>query len=243
MEKLEINLRIKSDFESLRSIFKLLKEWSLWEIKSEEWGNAILDMQLLIGALVMFSRNDAVELFNSQKDVNERAMAGCVYRYMYCAHILNFCKATYPNIDIEYDRIKIDQENFGPKVLSLCQNNSCEEELKKKCTQFIYRKKRCCLCGNCDKRVIPDLIIYKRNSDLGKGNGMIVEFKRYKVNDSVDNIKITYATCEFGALKYKLGAVVKLSKKFQKIKFYGKNYKNLVFQVDSNKVIFEKGQK
>lgn len=205
---------IMSIYNSLQSVFR------------KEFPNAIKesesDVRLLVGALVLFAKNDAKELFNSEKDVDERAMSGCVYRYMYCAVCMGLCIPSYSDLDIEYDRMRVDGHGMASKMFSMCTNakESCKKCQKGKCRALIEEQgKLCDKCNQYEKRVRPDLIIHKRNSQFGRGNGMIVEFKRSGVG-GYDDTKLAYSTCSRGNLKYRLGAKVTLSSNMQTVEFY-----------------------
>ena len=235
MDKFKIDVNGVTTIEKLQSVFTSLHSYSankLLRLKKEE---SVSDIMLLLGALVLFTKNDAEDLFNEKKDVNERTMVGCVYRYMYCAHIMNLCNFTQPDIDIEYDRMRIDGEKLGPKAFSLCHlpKATCTEEQRTKCNEFIGHEKWCCECDNpCEKHVIPDLIIHMRNSNPGDGNGMVVEFKRNKNKKCFDDdIKIAYSTCLHGTLRYKVGATVRLSRHIQVVSLYRDSEKKLVIKV------------
>ena len=183
MNKFRVDVGGVTEMERLQSVFASLQTYPFDELLQLKLKESASDIMLLIGALVLFTRNDAEDLFNEKKDVDERSMVGCVYRYMYCAHIMNLCGSTQPDIDIEYDRMRIDGERFGSKTFSLCYSPkvTCVEEQRIKCNELIGRGKWCSECDNpCEKYVRPDLIIHTRNSDLGDGNGMVVEFKRNK---------------------------------------------------------------
>jgi len=238
MSRLKVDVMMKTKINGLYSTFTSLCKKSFWKSMTTEWGTSISDMQLLLGALMIFTRDDASALFDNQKDVDERVMVGCVYRYMYCACMMGFCKSTQPDIDIEYDRMQIDHGKFGPKAFSFCYRpkTTCMRGQEDKCNSFVGREKWCLACRQCDRRVRPDLIIHKRNSDLGVGNGMIVEFKRNNVDDHDDNVKIAYATCEHGSLKYVIGAVVKLSDNTQVVGFYKDSVRRIAFTVYPDKV-------
>ena len=235
MNKFKVDTVGDTEIERLISVFTSLQTCpfdELLQLKSKESAS---DIMLLIGALVLFTRSDAGILFNETKDVCERTMVGCVYRYMYCAHIMNLCNSTQPDIDIEYDRMRIDGEKFGLKAFSLCHlpKATCTDEQRTKCNEFIGHEKWCCECDNpCKKHVIPDLIIHMRNSNPGDGNGMVVEFKRNKNKKCFnDDIKIAYSTCLHGTLRYKVGATVRLSRQIQVVSLYIDSEKKLVIKV------------
>ena len=103
MNKFKIEVNGSTEIERLRSVFVSLQTCPLNKLLQMKWKASVSDIMLLIGALVLFTRRDAGILFNEKKDVDERAMVGCVYRYMFCARLLNVLESTQPDIDIEYD--------------------------------------------------------------------------------------------------------------------------------------------
>ena len=240
MSEYTVDVSGKTEKEKLCAVFSSLKERTISEITRSGLENSVSDIKLLIGSLLLFTIRDAHELFGEQKDVDERAMVGCVYRYMYCARLMNVCDSTQPHIDIEYDRMCVDYKKFGQKVFVQCssQKETCAEAQRSKCHDFVSRGKWCRICNQCEKRVRPDLIIHKRNSDFGAGNGMIVEFKRKK-DDDLDNTKITYSTCNYGTLKYTLGAVVKLSCDEQVVTLFKNSCRQIMFKVYSDRFVIE----
>ena len=63
-------------------------------------------LTILSEALKRFYVNDAKSLFGNNKQIDERAMVGCIYRYMW--NILEQQKSLVGqicDIDIEYDRM------------------------------------------------------------------------------------------------------------------------------------------
>lgn len=222
MKEFKVEVGGATEIERLRSVFSALQTCPFNELLHLRWKESASDIMLLIGALMLFTRNDAEVLFNEGKDVNERSMAGCVYRYMYCACLMNVFDSTQPDIDIEYDRMRVEGKGLIPKYFALCvtPKDGCKGQQEKLCKDFIENQgKACDKCQQFEKRIRPDLIIHKRDSELGSGNGMIVEFKRYKV-DGCDDVKIAYSTCLRGTLKYKVGAKVTLSSASQKVELY-----------------------
>jgi len=208
--------------EKLCSVFGQLRESPIAKLLQYKYGESAVDILLLIGALVLFARNDAESLFDSKKDVDEKAMAGCVYRYMFCACLMKLFESTQPNIDIEYDRMRVVGKGLVSKYFTRClePKESCKSRQHKACNDFIKNHGKVCdKCAQYEKRIRPDLIIHERNLELGSGNDMIVEFKRDNV-DSCDDIKIAYSTCSRGTLKYKIGAKVTLSSVSQKVELY-----------------------
>jgi hypothetical protein len=221
--------------EKLCSIFGQLRESPIAELLQSKYGESAVDILLLIGALVLFARNDAESLFDNKKDVDEKAMAGCVYRYMFCACLMKLFESTQPDIDIEYDRMRVVEKGLVSKYLTLClePKERCKSRQQKVCNDFIKNHGKVCdKCAQKKKRIRPDLIIHKRKSEHGRGNGMIVEFKRDNV-DGCDDVKIAYSTCSLGMLKYKIGAKVTLSSATQKLELYKDSIK--VDEIDACK--------
>ncbi len=203
-------------------VFKQLHESSVLKSLQSKYGESAFDIMLLIGALILFTRNDAALLFNEKKDVDERSMAGCVYRYMYCACLMDVFESTQPDIDIEYDRMRVVGKDFVPKYFTICARpeKRCEEHQYEACKCFIKdHAKTCGKCKQFEKRIRPDLIIHRRDSEPGSDNGLIVEFKRHKV-DGCDDVKLVYSTCSHGTLKYEVGAKVTLSCASQLVELY-----------------------
>jgi hypothetical protein len=173
----------------------------------------------LIGVLKIgieeFYNNDAESLFSQEiangKDIDERAMVGCIYRYMY-ANLNNVC---YPHIDIEYNRMQRLNKDEVDKSISLCSNCRNEEMKKGGITCYEYAKTVREVMENVASNedeisMRPDIIIHRRNSG---DNGLIVEFKKLGKTIKYDKAKVAYATCKFSPLHYKIGAVVQLGKK------------------------------
>jgi hypothetical protein len=125
-----------------------------------------------------FYENDSDFLFSQKvikgKDIDERAMVGCIYRYMYKELNNSF----YPHIDIEYNRMQRLNKDEVDKSIDLC--GGCPNKEKKGggliCYEYakILRKK---MEDDLDKEIPmrPDIIIHKRNTG---NNGLIVDFKK-----------------------------------------------------------------
>ena len=223
MNKFKVDVGGVPEMERLRSVFASLQTCSFDDLLQLKWKESASDVMLLIGALMLFTKNDAEDLFNEKKDVDERTMVGCVYRYMYCARLMNILKATQPDIDIEYDRMRVVGKGLVSKHFTPCMKPKeiCKSYTNKACNDFIENHGKVCdKCKQYEKRIRPDLIIHKRNSEPGSDNGMIVEFKRRDNTDGCDDIKIAYSTCLRGTLKYKVGAKVTLSCVSQLVELY-----------------------
>ena len=227
--------------ERLCSVFNQLCGSQVAKSLLSKYGESAFDIVLLIGALVLFAKNDAEALFNENKDVDERTMAGCVYRYIFCACLMNLLKSTQPDIDIEYDRMRVVGKGLVSKCFTPCLHpkEMCKSYQNKVCNDFIKNHgKLCDKCEQYEKRIRPDLIIHKRNSEPGSDNGMIVEFKRDDAG-GCDDVKITYSTCLSGTLKYKIGAKVTLSSVNQKVELYKDSVKDGEMDVSKEYVSYK----
>ena len=186
---------------------------------------------LLCNALQLFYKNDADALFkeNDGKNVNECAMSGCVYRYMWC---LMQQEDGFPvaDIDIEYDRmVKNPQEYYEKELSCACKSKDGDKQCYAKCCQIIINKIETSLAKegkkkNSDiirKAVRPDIIVHNRNGEGIENNGLVVEFKKYDNNNvAFDMAKLYYFTCpESKSLQYQLGAMVRLFPKYAYVAF------------------------
>ena len=193
---------------------------------------------LLCEALRLFYKNDAKNLFKEKRKppkatnekrvkniVNECAMSGCVYRYMWC---LLQQKGNFPvsDIDIEYDRMIIDDLEYYVKSLPCeCKNRKRKNNTQcaEKCCEVIGSKMEA--KGNdadsVRKAVRPDIIVHNRNGEGIENNGLVVEFKKYDNNNvAFDMAKLYYFTCpESKSLQYQLGAMVRLFPKYAYVAF------------------------
>ena len=76
-------------------------------------------IEILLDALREFYRKDAEKLFDDKKAIDERAMVGCVYRYMWCK--LQQLGELDVDIDIEYNRSSNDYSGMDQeKGIVLC---------------------------------------------------------------------------------------------------------------------------
>lgn len=174
---------------------------------------------LLETALLIFYKCDAQALFGHNKDIDERAMVGCIYRYMWCA-IQCMPMHEEIDIDIEYDRMSCGNAEGVKKQISVCGS---------KCAG-------CCHKGNCydliDKAINdhktnkdsyefrPDIIVHKRNTNQ---NYMVIEFKKRGLRisrDAFDVAKVMLCTCKKQAFMYQIGAFVKLEERSCDVQFY-----------------------
>ena len=180
-------------------------------------------IELLVKALQEFYVKDAKDLFKD-KMVDERAMVGCIYRYMWCSLQRMKWDGIEHDIDIEYDRMN-NKDGDAIRKTILCINkhkDDCKHEYEF-CGKIIedYNKKECNDCK--DRQFRPDIIVHRRMSELGEGNGLVVEFKKdrgeksNKKDDLFDMAKVMYCTCDKGDFRYKVGACVKLFERLCKV--------------------------
>lgn len=193
-------------------------------------------LQVLIAGIKSFYMNDAEALF-SGKPVDERAMVGCIYRYIWD----EIGRAGVEcDIDIEYDRMNGKNGELVRKSIDLsqeCGTITCRE----RCLALIARK------AGKKKRwhqmvysLRPDIIMHKRNSSPGTDNFLVAEFKKIPVSrtdDEFDRAKIRWNTCECSCLKYEIGVFVQLSKDFAKIEQCSKYGEFSVVEVVRRKVL------
>lgn len=197
-------------------------------------------IELLVKALQAFYVKDARDLFKD-KMVDERAMVGCVYRYMW--HFLQEeeWRGIEHDIDIEYDRMNNkDGEAIKKKIGFINNHQTVCEHGYEFCGKIIleYDTKECNECK--DRQFRPDIIVHRRMSELGKGNGLVVEFKKDRgeksnqKNELFDMAKVMYCTCDKGDLQYKVGACVKLFERLCKVLIFinGENVSS--FSVNSS---------
>lgn len=194
---------------------------------------------ILMRGVEKFYQKDAAQLFSllgtekydNGKDIDERAMVGCIYRYMHEA--LEFKKNRFPHIDIEYNRMQRINGDEVDKLIVLC--SGCENRDAKKgdMSCYMYAKKlKNEIKGNTSNKDIsirPDIIIHERNTS---NNGLMIEFKKLNGSINYDNVKVCYATCQTSPLHYLVGAVVQLYKKSADMHIYdnGKVIGTVVFE-------------
>jgi len=217
------------------------------EFVSQEWTNVWNDidtsgypkltedqktnLRLLECAIRLFYKYDASDLWGGVHAIDERAMVGCVYRYMYCFVMSGLCPLECSDIDIEYDRMNGENGDEIRKCLgvlpSRCEQcfivDDCmalikkvrERQSKKRCCGDVGMRDECNVCENACYRIRPDIIVHKRKSDR---NGLVVEFKKkcegrdVKARESFDKAKLRASVCSFNCLKYQLGVFVSLKK-------------------------------
>lgn len=172
-------------------------------------------VNLLVESLMRFYQEDARDLFTSgivmgeQSAVDERTMVGCISHHMRNLIRKDEYLTLEPNVDIEYDRMFADEQGRIKKSIdfSMCdpacpQYSKCAVILKEKLSD-----------DRREKSIRPDIIVHRRNSDSGMGNGMIVEFKKGKPGEfqsDYDMAKITACICPKGRFHYLVGAYVEL---------------------------------
>ena len=208
--------------------------------------------RLLEDALSMFYKEDAKELFDGNP-VDERAMVGCIARYVWCGRQSDRYKELLPHVDVEYNKM-------GPSGKALikafdrvfeCEGN-CPESRYKECGSLIQSRINAkCPCSpscrevDCAKRKYkfrPDLIVHKRGTrGADDGNGMIVEFKKDGADDgdiAFDHAKIRFCTCGRSEFRYRIGAFVLLKCDSADVQIYVDGQKlGAGFRVDGTKEV------
>lgn len=121
--------------------------------------------KLLVDSLKLFYRRDAKQLFGCGKAIDERAMVGCIYRYMW--HLLSrHCETCLPifDIDVEYDRMNsINGEEIKKHMVVMPECDECLD--KGKCIDLIKENTS---DGKDNYNFRPDIIVHKRGSNHGK---------------------------------------------------------------------------
>lgn len=181
-------------------------------------------IRLLIFGIKKFYKQDAEALFghgDCPKHIDERAMVGCIYRYMYQRHSKRCVR--FPHVDIEYNRMMKLMEGMEDaeikKEIDPC--DTCDKtDDKQDCIarKDVFQKWMKELKSKKDSKGIrPDIVVHERN---GSNNGLIVEFKKLKGDVSYDVQKVRYATCHSSPLHYIVGAVVRLHKNNAEVEMY-----------------------
>ena len=206
-----------------------------------------LYISLLCRALQLFYKNDAKALFDKpqartksdaggkdgkSKIVNERAMVGCVYRYMWCMMQQQIFELPEFDVDIEYDRMIKDESGYYEKEISCkCESVNCSR--RSNCIQVIVDEiQRRRKSGNSEGEfgaatdviravVRPDIIVHNRNKSGLANNGLVVEVKKEYRAIMVDLAKLYYFTCQDKCTKfhYRVGAMVVLHPTYADICF------------------------
>lgn len=173
-------------------------------------------IELLIKAVQWFYKNDACSLFGYTNDVDERAMVGCVYRYMWC---MMQQEASFPvaDIDIEYDRMG-NSEDAIRKCIEVPKDGCKGCDRKKECYDVLRSKIERKCRDKIKYEFRPDIIVHQRG-DLIQ-NGLVIEFKKRSRDAKLDIAKLRYCTCDNGAFKYKVGTFVLLEETQAHIKVF-----------------------
>lgn len=169
-------------------------------------------LTILSEAIKRFYVNDAKSLFGNNKQIDERAMVGCIYRYMW--NILEQQKTLggqICDIDIEYDRMNGCHGDEIKKHMSIVVEHCSKCMHKESCFELIKRYMKE------DQKTYdfrPDIILHKRGVCSRGGNFMVVEVK--KDNSAAERIKfdeakVRYCTCDRAPLRYSIGATVVLA--------------------------------
>lgn len=206
--------------------------------------------ELLEDALNRFYKDDAKELFDGNP-VDERAMVGCIARYVWCGRQSDRYKALLPHVDVEYNKMGSSEaaliKAFG-RVFE-CESK-CPESRYKECGSLIQSRINAkCPCSpscrevDCAKRKYkfrPDLIVHERGIwGADDGNGMIVEFKKDGADDgdiAFDHAKIRFCTCGHSEFRYRIGAFVLLKRDSADVQIFVDGQKSGdSFRVDGTK--------
>lgn len=177
-------------------------------------------IKLLIFGIKKFYKQDSEALFGHEdcpRHVDERAMVGCIYRYMYQGLAKRCFK--FPHIDIEYNRMLGLKEEEIEKAIAPC--GSCDRignKLDCIVELEVFQRWMADLKSKKDSKGIrPDIVVHERNES---NNGLIVEFKKLKGDVSYDEKKVRYATCHRSPLHYIVGAVVRLQQNNAEVDVY-----------------------
>ena len=188
-------------------------------------------VDLLWKSIQRFYQEDAPLLFGS-KIVDERALVGCVYRYMWCA--LKPLKSTF-DIDIEYDRVTDEEEGSDEESRHVNRVKRIDSAAVNQCRHLKCDKID--VCANClikkmNKKIArkdylglrPDIIVHRRGKPGCENNAIWVEFKKMggDYSDALfDQAKAMFNSCnKHKGLHYQIGAMVMLREKFAHIGFF-----------------------
>ena len=177
-------------------------------------------IELLVFGLKKFYKIDAEALFGHGENpmhINEQAMVGCVYRYMYGK--LNATILSFPHIDIEYNRMLGMYEDEIEKAIHRCSKcKVTDHQIECIAKEDVYLKWLANLKSKKDyKGIRPDIIVHERNKP---NNGLIIEFKKKDCDVTYDVQKVRYATCHHSPLHYIIGAVVRLRRSSADVDIY-----------------------
>lgn len=194
-------------------------------------------IDILVFGLKKFYKTDAEALFGHGEDpihINEQAMVGCVYRYMYGK--LNTAVSSFPHIDIEYNRMLGMYEDEIEKAIHRC--GKCKvpnRQFECIAMEDVYLKWIADLKSKKDyKGIRPDIIVHERNKP---NNGFIIEFKKMDFNMTYDVQKVRYATCHCSPLHYIIGAVVRLKQSNAEVEIYQDGESKCEFSVSRKGII------
>lgn len=188
-------------------------------------GDDMTYIELLTKAVQWFYKNDA----SYTKDVDERAMVGCVYRYMWCI-LQQKVSFSVADIDIEYDRMG-NSEDAIRKCIEVPENSCKSCDRKKECYAVLKSKIERKSRDKIKYEFRPDIIVHQRG-DLIK-NGLVIEFKKRSRGAKLDIAKLMYCTCENGAFKYDVGAFVLFEATQAHIEVFVDGKVNSMFKVNS----------
>ena len=186
-------------------------------------------VSLLCEAIQRFYQKDAESLWKA-KVINERAMVGCVYRYMWEA-ACHLAHNVIKDIDIEYDRMSDDAFLETQKAILAISVNQCRNQKecseKSECTERLAKRIELKTDDKARLLLRPDLIFHNRDKPGIQNNALVVEFKKEKdkgvdLDDVyIDQAKLMFLTCpKSKRLQYALGALVMLRKEYADVGFY-----------------------
>ncbi|MBQ6926075.1 MAG: hypothetical protein IJQ73_15670 [Kiritimatiellae bacterium] len=188
-------------------------------------------VNLLCKSIQRFYQKDAQFLFGS-RIVDERALVGCVYRYMWCA--LEPLGRIF-DIDIEYDRITDDEVgsdeesrhvNRVKRIESSAANRCCQKKCEKlnECADCLITKMNEKIVGKDYLGLRPDIIVHRRGKSGRANNAMWIEFKKTggDYSDALfDQAKVMFNSCnKHEGLLYRIGAMVMLREKYAHVGFF-----------------------
>lgn len=182
-------------------------------VKGKNMENPITDkyFMLLVDALKEFYVNDAKDMFEN-KMADERAMVGCIYRYMWNIIVRESMDC---DIDIEYDRMRGKDGDLCRKCIDGMPSNCSTMECDLRCDVILFERKD--RDEDYKYNFRPDIIIHHRNMNGPDDNIMVVEVKKSCADDELfnfDRAKVSWCTCSKGCLKYHMGVFVVLYDKY-----------------------------
>ena len=173
-------------------------------------------INVLLSALKEFYAKDAESLFK-YKMVDERAMVGCIYRYMWCRMVR---KNMDCEIDIEYDRMRGSEGEACRKCIGGMPRNCDTKGCKLNCGNILFEWKD--RKEDYEYNFRPDMIIHHRNKNAEGDNVLVVEVKKEGASDELckfDKAKVSWCTCSNGCLQYRIGAFVVLHAKYATVEW------------------------